>query len=217
MRYSSRSTERHTACLTGFRSTNFRKSLTESQGKSYLLNVWTPSEIAVAGQIPAQYGPNVEVIWPILAAALTKYGCDSILSAIGAIGTIAHETASRFYPIHEFGSDFSRYGYAPNGKDYGGRGLTQTTWLGAYQKVQDVTGIPCVANPDLLLEPESSGEAFCVYWTDPNHGPVVKYANAGDWAHVRYYVFGAMDPVGQARIQRAADYLLPLARARGFA
>lgn len=184
---------------------------------SPLTNLWTPSEIAVAAQIPPPWGPNVELIWPLLAPALTRYGADSVLSAIGAIGTIAHEAASRFYPIHEFGSDFSRYGYAPNGQDYGGRGLIQTTWASNYGKVQTHTGIPCVENPDLLLDPANSVEAFCVYWTDPDHGPVVNYAKAGDWYHVRYYVYGAGDPVGQARIQRVANYLLPLAQERGAA
>lgn len=181
--------------------------------ESGALNYWTFAEITAAGQIPGQYAGNVPIYWPLICADFAANGIGSVLSLIGAVGTFAHESASRFAAIHEFGTDFSRYGYAPNGKDFGGRGLIQTTWKSNYDRVQAMTGIPCAADPDLLYVPENAVAAARVYWVDHDLATVCERQ---DWMECRKRVYGAQDPVGYARIKYAADRLIPLAQQRGY-
>lgn len=184
-----------------------------SPGEPAALKYWTFEEITRAGQIPGQYAGNVAIYWPLICADFEANGIGSVLSLVGAVGTFAHESASRFASIHEFGTDFSRYGYAANGKDFGGRGLIQTTWKSNYDRVQAMTGIPCGTDPDLLYVPENAVAAARVYWQDHQLHLVSDQQN---WAELRKRVYGALDPQGQARIQYAANLLIPLAQQRGF-
>lgn len=143
------------------------------------------------------YGPNVEVQWPILykIAALYELQERDILAAM--CGVIGHETAHHWWPIHEFGSDFSRYGYSPLGQDYGGRGLIQTTWQSNYERAKVVikqrTGMDydLVNRPDLILnDPILAAHAACVYWVDHAGGILIGKSRAHDWGEVIHYVWG---------------------------
>ena len=167
--------------------------------------------------------------WPIIARQLTKFGIDDPCNCVGIIGTIAKESASTFKPVREAYWLYDRdpaaaYRYYASvdpprkaayggGPDYHGRGYLQTTHLSNYQRVQDVTGLPVVAKPDLLLEAEAAAAALCIWWTDR---PMSYLCKVRDWAEVRRRVLGGPDPDGVQRIRRVADLLLPLAAERGF-
>jgi predicted chitinase len=135
-------------------------------------------------------------------------------------GVVAHESAHRFWPIHEFGTDFSRYGYAPSGQDYGGRGLIQTTWASNYKQAQDVilarTGqtYDLVNNPDLILnDPVLAAHCACVYFVERSD-TLVAAARRLDYGEVIHYVWGLNQPGNPsfdqyyAEVKYAAEYLL---------
>lgn len=154
--------------------------------------------------------------WPIVYTTMQKYGIGSDLSLIGAIGTIAKETASTFKPVREayyLASDAARWAWYNDttkhaaydgGANYHGRGYIQTTHLYNYQKVQDKTGLPCVDNPDLLLQPEPAAHALCIYWIDRG---IAAMCEQRGWTGVRRAVYGGTDPDGVARIQRVETVL----------
>lgn len=136
-------------------------------------------------------------------------------------GVIAHETAHRFWPIHEFGTDFSRYGYAPSGKDYGGRGLIQTTWQSNYEAaarvIKERTGkqYDLINNPDLILnDPELAAHCACVYWVDHAGGILIQKSKVHDYGEVIHYVWGLNQPGNPIfdqyyrEVKYAVEYLL---------
>lgn len=176
--------------------------------------IWTPDEIATAAQVPVQ---AVKDNWPFVYEAMVKYHVDTVYSMVGMIGTIAKESASTFAPVKEafwLSEEWRKQNlrYYP----WYGRGFIQTTWQSNYEKVRDRTGIDVVSNPDLLLDAGPAAEAACLYWIDPDHGPVFAAAEAGNWARVRVLVLGGPDADGTARIQRCADLLIPSARSKGI-
>lgn len=64
------------------------------------------------------------------------------------LATVYHETGKRMQPVKELGGE--AYLKAKPYYPYYGRDLVQTTWITNYQKVQKTTGVPVVANPDLI-------------------------------------------------------------------
>lgn len=76
-----------------------------------------------------------------------KYGNDKRHLAY-ILATIRHETAAKFQPVNEFGSEsyLRSKAYYP----YYGRDLVQTTWKANYEKVKKFTGIDVVTNPELI-------------------------------------------------------------------
>ncbi len=64
-------------------------------------------------------------------------------------------------------SVYNRYGNRGHqgwGWKYRGRGLMMITFWDNYKKVQDVTGLPLVDDPDLLLDVRSALIAACIFW-----------------------------------------------------
>ena len=180
---------------------------------------WSADIVAQACQITGKYGPNVEKQWPILFAVSKQWGLQDRLQLASLCGVIGHETAHQWWPIHEFGSDFSRYGYSPTGQDYGGRGLIQTTWQSNYQQAQQTIenqiGLryDLVNNPDLILnDPVLAAHAACVYWSQRD--PLMRAAASRDYGEVIHYVWGANLPGNSnfdqyyKELKYAADYLL---------
>lgn len=167
--------------------------------------------------------------WPGYYAALVKYGLNDKLTCIAMLGNTAKESASSFWPCREayyiydrdpriaeplyqanpqpainwFNNTKEHAAYA-GGWNYHGRGYIQTTHDYNYRRVQDVTGIPCLSNPDLLLEPANAAEAMCVFAIDHN---MKALAQTKDWAACRKAVFGGNDPDGIARIQQVYNAL----------
>jgi hypothetical protein len=180
---------------------------------------WTADEVAQACQITSTYGANVEKQWPVLFETSAMYDLQDRDVLAGMCGVIGHESAGHWWPIHEFGTDFSRYGYAPSGQDYGGRGLIQTTWQSNYQQVQDYLAInfglhyDLVNNPDLILnDPTLAAHAALVFWV--KRPSLIVYCQRHDWGHVIEQVWGMYAPGNTyfdpylAQVKRAAEFLL---------
>jgi hypothetical protein len=162
---------------------------------------WSTETIAAVSECNAL---NIERNWPIVARALHELGIYDRNIAAGTIGTIAIETASTFAPVREafwLSEEWRRANlrYYP----YYGRGFVQTTWASNYHAVQDVLGIPCVDDPDLLLDPWNAARALAIYFRDRG---VASAAQAQDWSLVRYRVLGAYN--GIERLVGIANTLL---------
>lgn len=181
--------------------------------------------MAQACQITGTYGPNVEKQWPVLFDVAGLYGLQDRDVLAGMCGIIGHESAGHWWPIHEFGDGtrayFDRYGRAPNGQDYGGRGLIQTTWLSAYQIAQDYLRdhfgivVDLVGNPDVVLgDPVIAAHLACIYWVTHAGGILVDMCRAHRWDEVIHYVWGLNAPGNSVfdaylvQVKRAATYLL---------
>ena len=107
---------------------------------------------------------------------LTEFGRANWPIAYAAYGlaTAFHETAGKMQPVREIGNvayftrmyditgarpDVARRlgnAHPGDGARYYGRGLPQTTGLTNYQKAAAFLGVDCVANPDLLLNPDTA-------------------------------------------------------------
>lgn len=70
------------------------------------------------------------------------------------LATIKHETAERFAPITEYGSQ--KYLRSKPYYPYVGRGYVQLTWKWNYEKFGRLLGIPLAENPSLANEPETA-------------------------------------------------------------
>lgn len=75
-----------------------------------------------------------------------------------ALATTWHETAFTMRPIKEYGSE--KYLRSKKYWPYIGMGYTQVTWKFNYEKVDQETGAPVVAKPELLLTKEVAAVAL---------------------------------------------------------
>ena len=57
-----------------------------------------------------------------------------------------------------------------DGYKYRGRGLLQLTGKDNYQRVENVTKLPLVADPDLVTRPETALQVAVLYWTNARDG-----------------------------------------------
>lgn len=181
---------------------------------------WTPDVVAQACQITT-YGQNVEKQWPILFKIAGMWGLQDRKQLACMCGVIGHETAHQWWPIHEFGTNFSRYGYSPAGEDYAGHGLIQTTWeenhRRAMQLIAERTGkvYDLVNHPHLILgDPVLAAHCACVYWVDHAGGILIQKANQLNYGEVIHYVWGLNLPGNPnfdqyyRELKYAADYLM---------
>lgn len=189
---------------------------------------FTNETVALAANAPLK---NVQNNWPLIYKTmnLPQYNLGTPLNCVGVVGTIAKETGA-FLPVREayyiYDQDpaiaeqmyqkdktpaYAWYNdtvaHAPyeGGPEYHGRGYVQLTHKGNYQKVQDKTGLPVVAEPDLLLKPEPAAHALCIYWQDRG---IAAMCERRDWNAVRTAVYGGNDPDGVARLQRAERIMI---------
>lgn len=180
---------------------------------------WWPAErIAAAARCPLD---AVRTHWPILADALATVGLWEREIAVSVIGTVAHETASTFAPIHEYGTpaDWARYS---GGAAYAGRGFIQLTHDYNYREVGrklselwggTIAPDALVQNPDLALDPWVSAACLALYWRDRRATPSASYpagyslveaSRARDFDWVRILVLGATAGVERLREVDAA-------------
>ena len=87
---------------------------------------------------------------------------------------------------------------------YHGRGLIQLTWLSNYQAFSNASGVDCVNEPDLLLEPEYATHSAC--WFFETRG-CNKAADSGTMDNVTRIV----NPAMLHRMERNAAYAEALA------
>lgn len=141
---------------------------------------------------------NVSAYWPLIETCLDSLGCGSVNSKIGALATIAVETANTFKPIHEYGSDRYHeqvYGgrkelgntHPGDGAKFAGRGFIQITGEINYAEYGNKLGIDMVTNPEMAMDPNVSAAIFAAFWHDRKCDI---YADAGQWSTVRKRVNG---------------------------
>jgi hypothetical protein len=194
-------------------------------------SIFTAEEIAAS----CSCGPALSAIrtnWPLIFYTLTQAGQGSVRSLIGAVATIAIETASTWLPIRELFNDppgqfeyfENKYGAGkhPNaeqmghtqpgdGARYFGRGFIQLTWKNSYAAMGRELGIDLVGNPDLALDASTAARIFAIYWRNRN---IQAQADREDWPAVRRSVQGGS--AGLDRLEAIAAALLSVARTRGL-
>lgn len=178
--------------------------------------ILTADEIARATGCPAS---AVRANWPLLGAALADRGITGRAIEVMTAATIALETAYRFAPIREFGSDkylakydtgalAKRLGNTPeadgDGIRYCGRGFFQHTGRDQYAQLSRALGVDLLAQPDLLLGPGLAAQAAAWYIDQHN---LVTPAEAGDRELFRRRVNGGLN--GFADFCRCVDRLTP--------
>lgn len=94
-----------------------------------------------------------------------------------------------------------------DGWAYRGRGLKQTTGRANYEEVQKITGMPVVADPDLLADPDKGTLAGCVYWRERDCAAL---ADADDLVRLTTRINGGLTGLDQRRqaLARAKAVLL---------
>lgn len=146
----------------------------------------------------------VRANWPLVYAALDKYGVASLRSQIGAVATIAVETGitvkgknMMFQPIAELASGEAYEGRADlgntqpgDGKRFKGRGYPQLTGRGNYRAYGKLIDVDLEAHPERALEPEISAQLFALYW---KWKKVAAACEAADWKKVRRLVNGGLN------------------------
>ena len=141
---------------------------------------------------------NTERYWPEVLAALAERDAASRASCIGAVATVAIETASTFAPINEYGGDdyFTRMyeGRANLGNDqpgdgarYHGRGFIQLTGRANYRTYGARLGVDLEGQPDLALDATVASRIFADYWVARG---IPAACERGDWESVRRGVQG---------------------------
>jgi len=164
---------------------------------------------------------NVEEVWPLVVAALDKWGINTPMVQVAAIATIAVETPN-FYPVSEKynGTPEDYFGrlYWQN-KDvahrlgnlsqsdaiqYHGRGLIQITGRDNYELYGDLLEQPLDATPARALQPSVAAGILAAYF---KRRGVADAANARDWKRVRIRVNGGLN--GWTRFIQIVEALLP--------
>jgi hypothetical protein len=144
---------------------------------------------------------DVAANWPLVEGALESRGMPDTTVKIGAIATIAVETARTFRPIDEFGDDeyFTRMyeGRADlgntrkgDGARYHGRGYIQLTGRSNYRGYGDKLGFPLEKRPELAKTPEVAAAVLADYFKSRG---VDKSALQRDWESVRRKVNGGLN------------------------
>jgi hypothetical protein len=184
---------------------------------------WPADKIAEAADVDEG---AVKETWPHVAAQLQLCGIYRPEVAIGVIGTMAHETASTFKPVVE-----AYWLLGPNGEEtdswrsytsryegFPGRGDVQLTWRSNYARYSEKLeklwgqGSPnLVENPSAALDQDVAAAVIGLWFRDERALPTPSWPqgyslqNACDLADddwIRILVYGASDPVGQARIAK---------------
>jgi hypothetical protein len=140
---------------------------------------------------------NVTANLEIILTALQSEGILTSLTAVGAIATVAVETAHRFKPIFEFGNKdyFNKYDgrkdlgntQPGDGYKYRGAGEIQITGRANYAKYGKLLGIDLVGHPELALDSKVSAKILALYFKD--HG-IKDKCEMKDWVGVRKAVNG---------------------------
>lgn len=148
-------------------------------------------EIVHAAQCPL---PTVARYWPEVARALEAQGIGQRLVQVGAVATIAIETAHTFRPIEEYASGQAYEGradlgntHAGDGVRYKGRGFIQITGRSNYEAYGRRIGVDLGSHPERALESSIASQLLGLYFRD-HHIDVACLAL--DWRRVRRLVNG---------------------------
>lgn len=154
----------------------------------------TVEKIAQAIRCPTA---NVAKNWPIINQCLQSLpGCGTTNSQIGALSTIAVETAYTFKPIHEYGNH--KY-LGKEGADYFGRGFIQLTHRYNYEKYGKLLGIDMLndptdptddLDPEKASDPVTAAAIFAAFWHEQH---CYQLAEQERWADLRKRVNGGLN------------------------
>jgi len=175
-----------------------------------------PLPVELISAILGPYGPpeNVSANWPLVEAALDKWGVyTSPYCGVAAIATIAVESGN-FSPVKERGGPTYLTNLYENRKDLGntepgdgakfrGRGFIQITGRWDYEHFGSELGVDLVGNPDLALGPDVSADILALYFKE-RHIPF--YADQQNWEMVRRRVNGGL--TGMPRFMDAVTKLV---------
>ena len=146
----------------------------------------------------------VHANWPLVYAALDKYGVAGLRSQIGAVATICVETGVTvkgknltFQPIAELASGEAYEGREDlgntqpgDGKRYKGRGYIQLTGRRNYRAYGRLIDVDLEKSPALALDPDNAAKVFALYW---KWKKVAAACEAADWKRVRRLVNGGLN------------------------
>lgn len=115
-------------------------------------------------------GTRVNAFYPALMSATSEYGITTPRRIAAFLAQIAHESGELRY-MRELADGKAYEGRADlgnteagDGPRYKGRGLIQITGRANYQKLQDAWGLPIVADPDYLEQPEGASRSAAWFW-----------------------------------------------------
>lgn len=137
---------------------------------------------------------NVMRYWPEVLSALEADHQGQLLIQVGAVATIAVETASTFKPIAEWASGKAYDGRTDlgnispgDGPRYKGRGFIQLTGRANYRTFGEQFGVDLEGEPGLALRSDVAARVFSSYFR--LHG-IGAACLAYDWRAVRKKVNG---------------------------
>jgi hypothetical protein len=145
--------------------------------------------------------------WPVIEICLESLGCGSTNSQIGAMATVAVETAYTFRPIKErsphgvnreayfeamYGPDTRRgkilgNTQAGDGAKFAGAGFIQSTGRFNARRDGEALGIDLIANPELRDDVNVSASQFALFWKREN---LAHLADLEKWIELRKRVNG---------------------------
>lgn len=123
-------------------------------------------------------GSRVGAFFPGILAAMNEFGITAPRRQAAFLAQIAHESGELRYTketadgrAYEGRADLGNTSPG-DGPKYKGRGLIQITGKANYQKLQDALGLPVVANPELLVEPEAAARSAGWFWQTHGLNPL---------------------------------------------
>lgn len=106
-----------------------------------------------------------------------------------------------------------RYGNvnAGDGWKYLGRGVKQTTFHDNYLQVEQITGLPVVAQPELLEQPDQGLLAGCIYWRERGCAEI---ADRDDIVALTKRINGGQNGLSERKAARFRAVQIVMGRAR---
>lgn len=124
-------------------------------------------------------GSRTAAIWAApITDAMAAYGVDSRYRQAAFLAQVGHESGSFVYVREIWGPTAAQAGYegradlgnvvAGDGYFFRGRGLIQVTGRANYAACGKALGLPLLAYPELLEEPEHAARSAAWFWSE--HG-----------------------------------------------
>ncbi|WP_395074551.1 glycoside hydrolase family 19 protein [Flavobacterium sp.] len=139
-----------------------------------------------------------------LVTNLIKYGINTPLRVVHFIAQLHHESGGFTASVEKISYQkaqerYQNHKYLGNklpgdGYRFRGRGLTQLTGRGNYEKFSKYSGIDIISNPDLASKIDISIQIACWYWTKGSSwGNLNKYADKNDIVSITKGINGGLN------------------------
>lgn len=150
----------------------------------------------------------------VLVTNLIKYGINTPLRVVHFIAQLHHESGGFTATVENISyakaqEKYQNHKYLGNklpgdGYRFRGRGLTQLTGRGNYEKFFKYSGIDIVTNPDLASRIDISIQIACWYWTKGSAwGNLNKYADKNDIVSITKGINGGLNGLEERKKQYA--------------